>query len=341
MTTDNHPGTLTKAMEPLSTLLCDDLDAAIAHYAESGYRLEMIMPADSPRIALLSRDGETLRIEVAGHSDASSARVDTPRDFMIARADTDGGWIVGRAGMRYRDLIPGRLGGHCIASQIRIPDGGPVPDYVHYHKVGFQMIYCRRGWVRVVYEDQGPPFVMHAGDCVLQPPTIRHRVLESSPGLEVIEIGCPAEHETWRDHGLELPTPQICPERRFGGQRFVRHVAAEAVWQRGNDPGIESRDTGIFDATDGLADVRVLRMRDAAMSVRRGASDTPPSDDASLFVHVLEGQCRLQSRTIGDHTLAADDSCVIPATTDCVLATDAGCEILQIILPAIPGAWGS
>ena len=53
------------------------------------------------------------------------------------------------------------------------------------------MIYVRRGWVRVVYEDQGEPFVMHEGDLVLQPPEIRHRVLESSPGLEVIEIGAP------------------------------------------------------------------------------------------------------------------------------------------------------
>ena len=30
--------------------------------------------------------------------------------------------------MHYRDLIPSRLGGSIIASHIRIPDGGPVPD---------------------------------------------------------------------------------------------------------------------------------------------------------------------------------------------------------------------
>ena len=53
------------------------------------------------------------------------------------------------------------------------------------------MIAVRRGWVRVVYEDQGEPFVMEAGDLVLQPPGIRHRVLESSPGLEVVEITLP------------------------------------------------------------------------------------------------------------------------------------------------------
>jgi quercetin dioxygenase-like cupin family protein len=110
-------------------------------------------------------------------------------------------------------LIPGRLGGRFIASHIRIPGGGEVADYVHFHKIRFQMIYCRRGWVRVVYEDQGPSFVMHEGDCVLQPPEIRHRVLEASPGLEVIEIGASAEHETWRDHVLDLPTPRLRPQR--------------------------------------------------------------------------------------------------------------------------------
>ena len=71
--------------------------------------------------------------------------------------------------MEYRDLLPDRLGGRLIASHIRIRDGGPVPDYVHYHAIDFQLIYVRAGWVRVVYEDQGPPFVMHAGDCVVQP----------------------------------------------------------------------------------------------------------------------------------------------------------------------------
>ena len=38
--------------------------------------------------------------------------------------------------MLYRDLIPDRLGGSAIvASHIRIPEGGPVGDSVHYHKV--------------------------------------------------------------------------------------------------------------------------------------------------------------------------------------------------------------
>ena len=38
--------------------------------------------------------------------------------------------------------------------------------------------------------------MLRPGDMVIQPPEIRHRVLESSDGLEVVEIGCPADHIT-------------------------------------------------------------------------------------------------------------------------------------------------
>ncbi|MBA2239016.1 MAG: cupin domain-containing protein, partial [Lysobacter sp.] len=195
---------------------CEDLQAAIDHHvAALGWRLDMITPADEPRLALLSRGGRTLRVQCQ-RPPAPAPAHNGAGPFAIARADGADPWTRGRAGMQYRDLIAGRLGGRYIASHIRIQQGGPVPDYVHYHQVRFQVIYCLRGWVRVVYEDQGPPFVMVPGDCVLQPPTIRHRVLEASDGLEVIEVGGPAEHATWREHEMELPTPQLLPDRRYG-----------------------------------------------------------------------------------------------------------------------------
>ncbi|KAI0470900.1 hypothetical protein GGR56DRAFT_658148, partial [Xylariaceae sp. FL0804] len=136
-----------------------------------------------------------------------------------AEAD-DAGWVVGRAGMHYRDLVPSRLGGAVVASHIRIPTAGPVADGVHFHNVGFQLIFCVAGWVRLVYEDQGPPFVLAAGDCVIQPPRIRHRVLEASAGLQVVEVGVPAEHMTTLDWDMELPTPVHRPDREWDDQRF-------------------------------------------------------------------------------------------------------------------------
>ena len=95
------------------------------------------------------------------------------------------GWSTGRAGLLYRDLIDGRLGGRMIASHIYIPNDGPVPDYVHYHLVKLQLIFVISGSVDVVYEGAGAPFTMNAGDCVLQPPRIRHRVLATRNGAQV------------------------------------------------------------------------------------------------------------------------------------------------------------
>ena len=71
---------------------------------------------------------------------------------------------------------------------------------MHFHKVGFQLIFCYRGWVEVLYEDQGGPIRLQAGDCFVQPPEIRHRVMEASDGIEVIEIGIPADHVTEIEH---------------------------------------------------------------------------------------------------------------------------------------------
>jgi quercetin dioxygenase-like cupin family protein len=305
------------------SIACVTLEAVLAFYTEElGFRLDMIMPADDPRLAVVSGYGITVRLERVG-----GPAEPVPGDaggLVISRISGGAAWGAGRARMLYRDLIPDRLGGRFIASHIRIVDGGPVPDYVHFHKIRFQMIYCRRGWVRVVYEDQGAPFVMHEGDCVLQPPEIRHRVLESSAGLEVVEIGTPAEHETWRDHALDLPTTVVRAERDFGGQRFVRHVAADAVWQR-DVGGVVFRDTGIGAATRGLASARVLRAIPPALPLKHQGE--------FLLLYVLSGELTLHADGHGSQRLVADDSCVVPADTHFALDADGDCELLEVRLP--------
>ena len=193
---------------------CDDLDKEIESLVRGGYRLDMIKPADSPREVQLSKNNEIVRLVLNLKAEETPVE---PR--------TQNGWIKGRAGMMYRDLLPDRLGGKLIASHIRLTEGGPVPDYVHYHKIEFQMIRCIKGRILLVYEDQGEPFWLEPGDWVIQPPEIRHRVLECEAGSEVVEISMPAEHETWVDHEMRLPTNGYRPDREFSGQRFVRHVA--------------------------------------------------------------------------------------------------------------------
>jgi len=287
----------------IPTRQCEDLDAEIDSLLNDGYRLDMIMPADAPRVALLSNGTDQIRL-VDNANPQSEIR--NPKSN-------------GRAGMEYRDLIPDRVGGRLIASHILIQNAGEVPDYVHFHKLRFQMIYCKAGWVRVVYEDQGPPFVMNAGDCVLQPPEIRHRVLESSGGAEVIEISAPAEHETWVEHDLELPTERLNPDRDFGGQTFVRHVADDV--SRYAKGAVEYRDTGILRASGGFADVRVAKLQETERTRMERGEPT--------FIFILMGEVGF-SYTDKTGRLAEGDSIILPAEYETNLTSLSNSEVLEV-----------
>lgn len=275
---------------------CEDLSLAIDDLQGQGFRLESIYPAEDPKSALLSREGERVRLVLPDAPALPGDLLPFKAEFVLTRAG--GAPSPGRAGMLYRDLIPGRLGGRYIASHITIPQGGPVGDWVHFHQIALQMIIVRRGWVRVVYEDQGAPFVMVAGDMVLQPPLIRHRVLESSQGLEVIEISAPALHETFADHQLKLPNGQSL-ERLFGTQHFLHHRASEAPW---TPFGVaEAQETAMRRATGRLAEVRLVRPGSA------DAIEFAPHAGELVFGFVLEGRARLN-----DEVLSAADAFVIP-----------------------------
>ena len=340
-------------------LPCDDLDATLDFFTEElGFRVEAISPADDPMAAVITAHGVrlrldrrasgptgTLRLACTSASDAATltapngtvvelVEADTPLDvpplvasLVVSRAADASEWNVGRARMEYRDLDTSRQGGRVIASHIRIPAGGPVADYVHFHKIRFQMIYCVRGWVKVVYEDQGEPFLLSAGDCVLQPPLIRHRVLESSAGAEVVEIGSPAVHDTFGDLEMTLPTAALDPRRDFGGQRFVRHVAADATWQPWRDAGFEVRDTGIADATRGVAAVRVVR------SISGAATSWTPTGEL-LLLFVLSGAATIVVDGRNEE-LVGGDSVIVPADMPLALrAGAAGVELLEVTMPA-------
>ncbi len=340
-----------------------DLAQTMRFFIETlGFRLDAIMPADEPRSAQLSGYGLRLLLDAEFHGDPGVLRLGMARDeahavlvapnrtqieFAPARPplhmpplqsrlciqrmdDQPGNWKAGRAGMQYRDLIPDRQGGRFIASHIRIPRGGPVGDNVHYHDIQLQLIYCLNGWVRLVYEDQGEPFVMRAGDCVLQPPQIRHRVLEASDGLEVIEIGSPAEHMTWLDHRMDLPTGRHLTERDYAGQRFVFHQQEHARWSP-QPGGWTRRDLGIATATGGLAGACVIRR-----TVEEAAADTSTLQQKQFaFAFVLAGSMQLHVDTAPAQALAAGDAFVVPAGVQQHYANcSADCELLQLFLPA-------
>lgn len=79
-----------------------------------------------------------------------------------------------------------RLLGKCDPKVVSIP---------HYHGVQFQMLYFLKGWMIGEYEGQGR-VKMTAGSCWLQPPGIRHTVIDYSPDCEMVEIILPANFET-------------------------------------------------------------------------------------------------------------------------------------------------
>lgn len=102
-----------------------------------------------------------------------------------------------RAFFEYRDLgIREATQGRFNAEVIR---AGTVKDYKragqHYHKLDFQLVYVLKGWVKFDYEGEGG-FTLKAGDCVLQPPEIRHELTAFSKDMELLEVTSPADFRT-------------------------------------------------------------------------------------------------------------------------------------------------
>ncbi len=340
-----------------------DLRADLPFYTKVlKMRLDTIYPADDPEVAVLSGHGLRLRLQKGATEGPGMLRIltDDPNGFadgareltapngtkieidalnpplvmpatehafVVRRLADQAPWVIGRAGMHYRDLVPSRLGGAIIASHIRIPDGGPVPDMVHFHKVGFQLIFCIKGWVDVVYEDQGPSIRLTAGDCFIQPPEIRHRVLQASDGIEVIEIGVPADHVTEIDHDMTLPTPNLSPDREWQGQRFVHNVGASGAWAPHRLPGYKARDTTINAGTRGVAGVMVVRPAGGPAQWTRHQGDI-------LFTFVMAGEMTLEGEGKAPYRLSPGDAFVIPPG----LATryhdpSDDLELLEVALP--------
>lgn len=310
-------------------LHCDDVSACVDYYTdELDFRLDTIYPADAPRVATLSGFGISVRLESGAAAGPRESGLPPNDPSLVVTQLDEAEFATGRAGMQYRDLIPGRYGGRFIASHIRIPDCGPVPDYVHYHDIRFQLIYCVNGWVRVVYEDQGSPMLLEAGDCFLQPPLIRHRVLECSDQLEVIEMTCPAEHETSVDHDMTLPTSDTKADRDFGGQRFVFHEAKNTAWTSWIAEGMHCRDTGIAGATGGVA---------SAIAVRRSGKTTSVSlqHDAEIrFLYLVKGSAELLSKDGNPARLEAGSAVAIPPSLPCSLnVISPDFEMLEVMAP--------
>jgi len=318
-------------------IACSNLNTEMEFFITLGFKLRQIYPADNPRVLVISGFGLTLRMRKS--HDKRTVKLQLPHnkvhkqtsltspngvivrfsqalktapvrpdhiELIVNKFDENTSWVTGRAGMLYRDLISNRLGGYIIASNILIPIGGPVPDHVHYHSIQFQLIFCVKGWVKVVYEDQGEPFILRAGDCVTQPPEIRHQVLESSDGLEVLEIGIPAEHMTTLDYEMLLPSTQKLPHRSYQGQEFCHHINEQASWQGWCGSGLQVCETAVLDKSVGIAAVNVYKPHHT--KTQEAKSAIFEHQNVFRFYYIMAGRVKISNQQGVDMVLNTRDS---------------------------------
>ena len=118
--------------------------------------------------------------------------------FNVSHLATSGFQEGLRTYAKYRDLgMAKATGGRLQAHVIRmIPPCDPkVVSKRHYHDVEVQMIYVLKGWIRSDFEGRGE-VTLREGSAWLQPPRIRHTVLDYSDDCEMLEFILPAKFKT-------------------------------------------------------------------------------------------------------------------------------------------------
>jgi hypothetical protein len=118
--------------------------------------------------------------------------------FVASHHSSDAFEVGLRRYAQYRDLgIAAATGGLARAHVIKMipPCDSAEVSKRHYHDVEFQMIYVLKGWIKAEYEGAGV-VTMREGSCWLQPPKIKHTVLDYSDDCELLEIIMPADFDT-------------------------------------------------------------------------------------------------------------------------------------------------
>ena len=109
-----------------------------------------------------------------------------------------------RSFFEYRDLgITTATQGRVAAHVIRAAAGTDFSSQPHRHATTFQMVYILKGWIEFEYEGQGM-VRLEAGDCVHQPPHIKHRELGHSEDIEMLEVVLPAGFATEEVQSVNL-----------------------------------------------------------------------------------------------------------------------------------------
>jgi hypothetical protein len=135
------------------------------------------------------------RVAASKHKAKSAPRKQT----FVASHHSPGAFEEGlRRYAQYRDLgVAAATNGLARAHVIKmIPPCDPAEvSKRHYHDVEFQLVYVLKGWIKGEYDGQGV-ITMREGSCWLQPPKIKHTVLDYSDDCEMLEVILPADFET-------------------------------------------------------------------------------------------------------------------------------------------------
>jgi hypothetical protein len=128
-----------------------------------------------------------------------TAKAPPCKQTFVARHHSPDAFEIGlRRYAQYRDLgIAAATNGLARAHVIKmVPPCDPAEvSKRHYHDVEFQMVYVLKGWIKGEYDGAGI-VTMREGSCWLQPPKIKHAVLDYSDDCELLEIILPADFDT-------------------------------------------------------------------------------------------------------------------------------------------------
>jgi hypothetical protein len=140
-------------------------------------------------------------------SPKAAPKAHPPQAFVVSHLHEDDFLASGlRSYAKYRDLgVAAATSGLARAHVIRFvpPFRADVVAIPHYHDVEFQLIYVLKGWLRSEFEGHGT-ITMRQGSAWIQPPRIRHAVVDYSDDCEVLEVILPADFET-----VELGKPTV------------------------------------------------------------------------------------------------------------------------------------
>ena len=133
------------------------------------------------------------------HKDKPMVAKRKPKQRFLAKHEREKDFDAGlRSYAKYRDLALAKATGGMVQAHVirMVPPCDPkVVSKWHHHDVELQFIYVLNGWIKNEFEGQGV-HTMKKGTCWLQPPKIKHRVLDYSPDCELLEVVLPADFET-------------------------------------------------------------------------------------------------------------------------------------------------